>query len=172
MKEQIPGAQSITESQAPTGTRTPPTGAGQSPRRFAGQELGFAWGVAAVLGALAISLSSGVQPARLFIPVVIMVFYLMYGWRLDTKNTAKLADSVYFLGFLWTLYALIDALVFRRGQIKADQVFVVFGYALVTTACGMFLRLLVLQFQRTLPDQIVEARDEIDQRVRAFTEEL
>src|SRR5207247_7766732 len=65
-----------------------------------------------------------------------------------------------------------DALVFRGVQIKADQVFIVFGYALVTTSCGMFLRLLVLQFQQTLPDQVVEARDAIDQRVKAVTEEL
>ena len=37
-----------------------------------------------------------------------------------------------------------------------------FEYALITTASGMFLRLMLLQFQQTLPDQLIDARDEME----------
>ncbi|NLT68655.1 MAG: hypothetical protein GXX84_18830 [Acidobacteria bacterium] len=65
---------------------------------------------------------------------------------LKASRIGQLADSLYFLGFLWTLWALIDSFVIHQLSI-AEAVFRTFGYALVTTATGMFLRLLLLQFQ-------------------------
>jgi hypothetical protein len=147
--------------------------------RIRSHNLATAWTIAVVGGAVTISAfgepisASGELPLRrLFLPLVVMFGYLTYGLSQRTRNTAKLADSLYFMGFLWTLYALIDALVRQGSNISSKTVFVVFGYALVTTGMGMFLRLVLIQFQTTLPDQLLESREEIETRVLSFVGEL
>jgi len=135
-------------------------------------DLAMAWASAALLGAGWISTVSAESPFRHIVPIGVMCAYVLYGLQRSGRNTARLADSVYFLGFLWTLYALIVTLTFKKAQIQASDVFAVFGYALTTTAAGMFLRLVLIQFQRTIPDQLLEARPEIDSRVQAFVQEL
>jgi hypothetical protein len=136
------------------------------------QDAAAAWGIAAVLGGILIWLAKD-SPRGNVGPVIVMLAYLAFGLSQRSRNTVRLADSIYFLGFLWTLFALIANLIWRgpRG-IGANEVFVIFGYALVTTATGMFLRLLLIQSQRTVADQVVEARDEIDQRVGALVDEF
>jgi hypothetical protein len=60
---------------------------------------------------------SQLLPLRLWIPVALMMIYAWCGYRhtrseqlpaLKSARTSQLADSIYFLGFLWTLWALID----------------------------------------------------------------
>jgi DNA repair exonuclease SbcCD ATPase subunit len=98
-----------------------------------------------------------------------MALYALSGFRLaqsarafpalQAAQVGRLADSIYFLGFLWTLWALIDSFVIQRMSV-AEAVFRTFGYALVTTASGMFLRLLMLEFQHT--DRDLWARGDLD----------
>jgi methyl-accepting chemotaxis protein len=142
-------------------------------------DLGVAWMVSAILGFACIWFSSGSSAAstvalkwRSVLPVAVMFGYLIVGYKRQTRNTMRLADSVYFLGFLWTLFALIATLVRHGDDVSAGDVFVVFGYALVTTAAGMFVRLALVQFQRTVDDQLTDARDDIDIRVGEFVEGL
>jgi hypothetical protein len=71
------------------------------------------------------------------------------------------------MGFLWTLWALIDSFIFR-GLSKDESVFRAFGYALVTTATGMFVRLLLLQFMFWSDDQQALADREIDNSLTIF----
>jgi hypothetical protein len=122
------------------------------------------WAVCALGGGAVISATSSAASAapqltpfltlRLTLPVLVMVFYAWRGYRavsgdpppLRMSRIGQLADSIYFLGFLWTLWALIDSFVIHQMSF-ADAVFRTFGYALVTTAAGMFLRMLLLQFQ-------------------------
>jgi hypothetical protein len=105
--------------------------------------------------------------------VVLLVVYAAYGSSLRKKNTAKFADSLYYMGFLWALFALIATfVVWPAPKLTADAVLTTFGYALVTTFCGMLLRLLVIQFHATLPDRIVHAQEAIDRRVAALNQQL
>jgi hypothetical protein len=144
-----------------------------SERALHANALAFAWMLAAMVGAGTITVLSAQSGWRLVAPPVIMLLYLGYGYYSPGRNTAKLADSIYFLGFLWTLYALINEFVFRRASISnADSVYRVFGYALVTTAVGMFFRLTLLQFHETASDQMEEATDELDLRLEALTSEF
>lgn len=138
-------------------------------RGFVLRQLGIAWLVLFAAGAWVI-IGSDQGIARFIWPVFFLFLYTLYGWRLENKNTVRFADSIYFMGFLWTLIALIDTVIVR--EITATLVFKGFGYALVTTGAGMFLRLLVLQFQETLPDRFLDAQEEIDKRVVTFSEEL
>jgi len=106
-----------------------------------------------------------------------MVWFCWSGYRnaktttqpgLRSTQMAQLADSVYFLGFIWTLYALIDAFVFKSLS-GAEGIFSVFGYALVTTATGMFLRMFLLQFIYRTHDQASEAQLTVEEELQQFT---
>jgi hypothetical protein len=114
--------------------------------------------------------------ARLFLPVIIMVFYRQAGYRsakaagepaLYSARVAQLADSLYFLGFLWTLWALIDSFLLR-GLSGAQGAFNAFGYALVTTAAGMFLRMHLLQFKYRGSEQAEEAQLSVEEALQRF----
>ncbi len=138
------------------------------------QNLAYAWIITATFGALGISMLRGVESGfvRLGAPCGAMLLYLMYGWNQQAKNTEKLADSLYFLGFIWTLYALIDRLLVATTVMTTEQLFSVFGYALVTTGLGMFLRMALIQLQYDVPDQLVDGREQIARDVIDFSKEV
>src|SRR5215510_11066745 len=87
---------------------------------------------------------------------------------LRSARVGQLADSLYFLGFLWTLWALIDSFVINQLSI-AEGVFRAFGYALVTTATGMFLRLLLLQFGYSAEDQVRLGESIVEEEIAQFS---
>lgn len=119
--------------------------------------------------------------ARLLFPVGILLLYAWRGYEyanstggLKTLRRARLgqlADSLYFLGFLWTLWALIDSFVIHQMSI-AEAVFRAFGYALVTTALGMFLRLLLLQFAYSEEEQVRLGEQTVEEEIALFTQEV
>lgn len=135
-------------------------------------DLALAWMTAEVLGAVAISVLRGSDHSiwRMLAPLAFMAGYLIFAYSRAKFSTPRVADSVYFMGFLWTLWALINVLL--RGQLTAAKLYEAFGYALITTAVGMFARLALLQFYRTLEDQEDQAVDQIDQRVTNLIGEL
>ena len=135
-------------------------------------DLALAWMSAEILGALAISVLRGSDHPiwRMLAPLAFMAGYLLFAYSRAKFSTPRVADSVYFMGFLWTLWALINVLL--RGQLTAAKLYETFGYALITTAAGMFVRLALLQFYRTLEDQEDQAIDQIDQRVKNLIGEL
>jgi hypothetical protein len=165
--------------------------------RFEGNRPAKSWTLAVIGGALLISMTTAIGLAlggtgkpeadhpvfamlRLAAPVIIMAIYALDGSRyarrekeqaplLYAARIGQLADSLYFLGFLWTLWALIDCFVIHQMSI-AQAVFRAFGYALVTTASGMFLRLLLLQFR--YGDGAADQTDHIERQIQIFTREL
>jgi len=143
------------------------------------------WIIATVLGGIAISWFGTPETGnsqsvflRLAFPVLIIAMYAWYGYKdvqrvknypaLRNARVGQLADSVYFLGFLWTLWALIDSFVLHHLSI-AEAVFRAFGYALVTTASGMFLRLALLQFSYSAEDQVPLSEQEIEKEIGRFS---
>jgi uncharacterized protein YukE len=135
-------------------------------------DLGFAWMTAAVAGALAISfIPDQIGGYRLVAPLVAMAAYVIFAFSRAQHNTLRVADSVYFLGFIWTLWALITVLAFQPG-LKSTDLYIAFGFALITTASGMFVRLGLIQFYRTQDDQEDEAVDRIDASISTLVREL
>jgi hypothetical protein len=134
-------------------------------------DLALAWMAAAIAGALAIRFLPDAAWWRSLAPLAAMGSYLAFALTRARYSTPRVADSVYFMGFLWTLWALISVLLWHP-QLKAQQLYVAFGYALVTTAAGMFARLSLLQFYRTLEDQEDQATDQIDDGIRRIAGEL
>lgn len=169
---------------SPTPQSTPPiatSGEDQQRRkwqaRFGGEQPAFAWAVTAIAGAASISFAPPTHSViRLFLPVFVMSVYvfvtypkgrLAAGWR--ASRIAQLADSVYFLGFLWTLWALIDSFVLKSST-SAEAAFRIFGYALVTTAAGMGARLYLLNFKYGSADQVGEAQAAVEENLKKFSE--
>ena len=139
-------------------------------------KLGIAWTCATLAGvaALAYSSFSGLPTVATMLALgVLLAAYAGYGYSVENKNTVQFADSLYYMGFLWALFALIAAfIIWPAPKLTADAVLTTFGYALTATFSGMLLRLVVLQFQETLSDRITHAQDAIDYRVAALTQEL
>lgn len=156
--------------------------------KIKGHKAAFWWGFTALLGVAAISMAgtptrdnANLVLVRLLFPVFIMLIYAWIGYNhaatagklvaLRTARISHLADSLYFLGFLWTLWALIDSFVIHEMTI-AEAVFRTFGYALVTTATGMFLRLLLLQFGYSAEDQVELGERKIEAEIGRFSKEV
>jgi septation ring formation regulator EzrA len=139
-------------------------------------KLGVAWLCATLGGILALVYATSSQFSRTYTVlglVALLVAYAAYGYSLRRKNTLQFADSLYYMGFLWALFALIATfVVWPAPKLTADAVLTTFGYALVTTFCGMLLRLLVIQFQPALPDRVVYAQETIDRRVAALVQQI
>jgi chaperonin cofactor prefoldin len=139
-------------------------------------KLGTAWLVATVTGivALVYSAISQFSPASTMSGLVaLLVAYAAFGYSLKRKNTIQFADSLYYMGFLWALFALIAAFaVWPAPKLTTDSVLTTFGYALVTTFSGMLLRLLVIQFQDTPSDRLVDAEETIDRRMTALSQQI
>jgi hypothetical protein len=139
-------------------------------------KLGVAWLCATLAGVIALVYSSMSQFSQTYTTsalVGLLVAYAAYGYSLRKKNTLKFADSLYYMGFLWALFALIAIFVaWPAPKLTADSVLTAFGYALVTTFCGMLLRLLVIQFQDTSPDGLVHAQETINRRVAALIQQI
>ena len=76
------------------------------------------------------------------LPVLCMLAYSFLGF-IEENNEAVLeqfADSIYYLGFLLTLVALIVSLIsFSKADYSLKGVGSRFGIALITTVIGLFL---------------------------------
>lgn len=88
----------------------------------------------------------------------------------------QLADSLYYLGFMFTLVALVANLLPDLGRPSQDQGAAVvmgrFGLALVTTIVGLGGRLLLIQFRREGTDEEHDAREQISAAVFQLAHEL
>jgi predicted nucleic acid-binding Zn-ribbon protein len=139
-------------------------------------KLGAAWSFATLAGVAALACSSLVQlppPLTMLALGVLIAAYAAYGYFAGNKDTLQFADSLYYMGFLWSLFALLAAFViWPAPKLTADAVVTAFGYALVSTFCGMLLRLMTLQFHDTVADRVAQAQHAIDRRVAALTQEI
>src|SRR5689334_18691862 len=139
-------------------------------------KLGAAWCVATIAGvaALASSPIAELPPSTTMLVLGgLLGAYAAYGFFVKNKNIVQFADSLYYMSFLWSLFALLAAFViWPAPKLTADAVLTAFGYALVATFCGMLLRLVTLQFYETGSDRITLGQETIDRRVAALTQEL
>ncbi len=139
-------------------------------------KLGTAWLCATLSGIAALVYSSITQMspmATMLALAGLLAAYAGYGYVLPKKNTVRFADSLYYMGFLWAIFALIAAFIlWPAPRLTTDAVLTTFGYALAATFCGMLLRLVVIQFQDTAPDRLVHAQEAVDRRVAALVQEI
>ncbi|WP_298829413.1 hypothetical protein [uncultured Piscinibacter sp.] len=97
-------------------------------------------------------------------PMVVMGLYVVLGLkRRDTDvSDEKFADSCYYLGFIFTISAIIFSL-FDLPNIgtKMQDIAVRFGAAMVSTVVGLCVRVYLVSFRKDAADAIKEAEDGI-----------
>lgn len=94
------------------------------------------------------SISGGLGRAAPIFPVLIMLIYCVLIWK-SGMVSEDAGDSLYYLGFAFTLVALIVALAgtfFNQQAIELRLIVKAFGIALSTTVIGLVLRIILLSF--------------------------
>ena len=111
-------------------------------------------------------------------PLTVMGFYTwaLYSDQVTAISTEQKADSVYYLGFIFTLIAMTISLVILANESNAELAFrpivVNFGLALSTTIVGLVVRIFWLQLSaQTLDDAELSMRDKIIRRTHELQEQ-
>ncbi len=95
---------------------------------------------------------------RIAISIVLMVVYYQIGKKyIKSANTrAVFADSLYYLGFLFTFVALVGAMM-QLDDLNIQDIIGKMGPALVTTVIGMAARIYLTQFEPITSEPETEA---------------
>ena len=114
---------------------------------------------------------------RWWIPSLLILLYFVIGRRMARQliNLEKFGDSLYFMGFVFTLIALVvgmDPFGGSSESLKSTQILKMMGIALTTTVVGMILRLWVTHFRPTISDQESDARTDIAVLVEKLHNEI
>ena len=112
-----------------------------------------------------------------YIPAGAVAIYFLIGLRITRNqiNQDKFADSLYYMGFLLTLWALFFGLGLYAPtveQLDSTKITRQFGIALITTVLGLMFRIILIQFRRTVSGQEEEAREGISLMVNALMTEV
>jgi methyl-accepting chemotaxis protein len=88
--------------------------------------------------------------AQIILSVALMFVYLFIGkkYMRNASTQAVFADSVYYLGFLFTFIALVAAMItIDGGNFNIEKIIGQMGPALITTVVGMAARIYLTQFE-------------------------
>lgn len=112
------------------------------------------------------ALSTFVNPA---LPVFFVIAYFAIGFftTRNQKNTERFADSLYYMGFLLTLFALLVA---TMGDNVTERIIQNLGTGLSTTLAGLSLRVIMIQFRQTISDQEEEGQETLQVEVERLTQ--
>ena len=101
---------------------------------------------------LKISSNSGISA---IIAVLLLIGYAISSYRLPIfkLSAEKIGDNSYYLGFLFTLISLSNALYLFTDSLDQNQIVSDFGIALASTIAGILLRIIFNQMKLE-PDQI------------------
>jgi len=103
------------------------------------------------------------------LPLAVMAIYIAVGFRLGTVDVIleQFADSIYYLGFLFTLLALVVSLyAFRADSLAIGQLVGNFALALVTTITGLASRIIITNFRSDEGSARRQLRDELEESTR------
>ena len=118
----------------------------------------FAIGTAFILLPLPASMDeSGIL--RIIVVTILMAVYFLLGYKYikQSSNTrAVFADSLYYLGFLFTFVALVGAMM-ELSELNIQVIIGKMGPALTTTVIGMAARIYLTQFEAITEEPETEA---------------
>jgi len=136
-------------------------------------QINKAFGLVFILGTILIFAGGG-TPAGWIGPVVAMLLYIAYGLSSSKKirSTAEFADSVYYLGFVFTMISLLSSTWVKIDADSPDKILELFAIALITTIVGIVARLFLSQFDRTTDEQVEDANQRILDMVDNYIERL
>ena len=119
---------------------------------------------------------------QMVVPGIVVILYsiLIFQKGKNVLSQDQLGDSVYYLGFILTLWALILALYDLSSDPKAEDIISKFAIALVTTVVGIFVRVFMSQFapaqedinemsEKMLSDTALNLKTQLDVTITTFT---
>ena len=133
-----------------------------------------------LIGAGILAIAAGTYFNNLYInlaiPVVIMLYYTYTVYYEDegALSIEQKADSVYYMGFIYTLVAMTASLVAlaNNDQLDFNSVVINFGLALTTTIIGLVVRIMWLQLDsQSLDDAESILKDRVINQTRKLSEE-
>lgn len=144
-------------------------------RDFIDKWLFFVFFVLGATAIVALKIAEFAQWQVTTAPVALMFLYALYtyfspGFRLRED---RIADNLYYLGFLYTLTSLAYSLyLFSQDQGGTTAIIANFGIALVTTIVGLALRVLFSQLREDPLEFEREARHDLSEAVQHLKTEL
>tara|TARA_Y100000746_G_scaffold215212_1_gene209146 strand:+ start:96 stop:1127 length:1032 start_codon:yes stop_codon:yes gene_type:complete len=108
------------------------------------------------------------------LPVCVILFYT-YSVNKDTSDTLSIeqkADSVYYMGFILTLFAMtasLIALAASGDDLEFNAVVINFGLALTTTILGLSIRIMWLQLSS---QSLADAESILRQKIMRRSQDL
>lgn len=133
------------------------------------------FGISIVVGVISIILGSSFNNIwiNILFPLITMSFYTNFVWK-DEKSPISIeqkADSVYYMGFIFTLVAMTASLInlANSENINFNNVVQNFGLALTTTILGLTVRIIWLQLSSM---EISDAESSMQEKIIKRTQEL
>ncbi|ASJ72798.1 hypothetical protein IMCC3135_13565 [Granulosicoccus antarcticus IMCC3135] len=110
------------------------------------------------------------------IPIVLMVIFMRIGrHRVEEQGSVEIeqvADSLYFMGFMFTLVALLVALRQISFPVDMSAITSRFGIAMITTLVGLLLKVLLTQFKQVGGVSQRQAQNDLLRATIRFTRAL
>lgn len=101
--------------------------------------------------------------------VAIIVYGAVWGFRNHNRvRIDRIGDNCYYLGLTYTLASLISALIDLSGDEVEQTLLQDFGIALASTAAGVIMRMVLIQFRDEIDDIETDARLALSDEVRMF----
>ena len=109
-----------------------------------------------------------------FSPLLMMGIYVVLGLRNTHVSFASdnFADSIYFLGFLFTLIAFAISIYDLEQGHDISGLISRFGIALTTTIVGLFFRIYIINFHDDITDSKKVAEEVLAKEVDRFKQDL
>lgn len=103
---------------------------------------------------------AGLTFVHAWLPVFAVLAYFVFGAFINRsqRNSERFADSLYYLGFLLTLVALLNATI---GDKVSEKIIQNLGTGLSTTLAGLALRVFIIQFRGTVSDTEEETQESL-----------
>lgn len=100
--------------------------------------------------------------------------YWLSGLQNQADTRQRFADNIYFLGFIFTMGSLIASFLpvaFTGGNPSVNEIYRAFGTALLSTALGLILRVLVMQYGPSADETAAQAEEDLVSLTRRVAEE-
>ena len=113
----------------------------------------------------------------LALSVGIMALYGIYAYSFrEDQNLSQIADSAYYLGFLFTLSSITMSLInfasSEGSSIQIGKIVNMFGFALSTTIIGLLIKLLLENLKPSVSDLTDKTYNDFEQTVSMFNLQL
>ena len=135
-----------------------------------------------ILGVILIILATIFAPENTLIVILVsiipMIIYGIYVYsNRKEPNVNTIADSAYFLGFLFTITSISLALYFLTPNEKDlskqfNRIIQIFGFALITTIIGLLIKVCVVNLKPDLDDLSENIMENLHESVSLFDDEL